>query len=116
MKPLKKFALLGLVAPLLFSLLSFTNAVAVEGKVVTIRSYETCKACMGGSPKIQIIEEGQSRVIELEKFNSQNPEQNKNLETLYNLIEQFVKAGYKVETSNSGVAANFMITTYILTK
>ena len=111
MKPLKKSILLSLVAPLLFSLLSFTNAVAEGGSLVTIKVYETCKIC-GGSAKIQVIEEGKSRFIELEKYDAKAPEQNKNAETIHNLLEQYYKAGYKIGGTNGAGA----LTTYILTK
>lgn len=104
------------IAPLLLMLLSFTNAIAGEGKVVTIRIYETSN---GGNiqPKIQIIEEGKSRQIELEKFAFKTPDQNKNLEKINNLLEDYIKSGYKIETSNSvELVTQFIVTTYILTK
>lgn len=115
MKTLKKFALLGLLAPLLFSLLSFTNAVAGEGKVVTIKIYESCKAC-GGIAKIQVVEDGKSRFIELELHKPNNPELNKNAETINNLLDQYYNVGYKIASSQSLGNDRGSLTTYILTK
>ncbi|MBK0403626.1 hypothetical protein I5M27_11565 [Adhaeribacter sp. BT258] len=116
MKLLKKSILLSLGAPLLFSLLSFTNAIAGEGKVVTIRVYETCKLCGSWSPKIQVVEDGNSRIIALEKFEPKQPELSKNLETINTVLEEYIKKDYKISAFTSEAAATFMITTYILTK
>lgn len=111
MYSMKKLLFLSFV-PLLFSLLSFTNAVASgEGALVTIKIYETCKVC-GGKPVIQVIEEGNTRFIELEWYNAQAPEKSKNAETIHNLLEQYYKAGYKIVSS----IGNGTITTHILTK
>lgn len=109
MKQLKKFALLGLVAPLLFLLLSFTNAVA-GNEIVTIRIYG-----IGFSdPRIVISSKEKSTEIKLEKFKD-NASNNKNMELLSNTLEQHYKVGFKIESSNAVfINGTGMITTYIL--
>src|SRR5688572_24742956 len=114
MKLLKKSILLSLVATLLFSLLSFTNAVAGEGKVVTIRVYEVPKGTTV-KPKIIIIEEGTSRIVELERYDKYNPGLDKNLETLNNLLEQYNKTGFKIENATAITmysSNDYVVTTY----
>jgi hypothetical protein len=98
--------------------MSFTNVVAEEGNVVTIRIYEAAKGSTLPT-RIIIVEDGKSRVIELEPYNWKAPEQNKNLETINGVLEQYKKAGFKIE---SGIAMPIVsnnsqtVITYILTK
>lgn len=116
MKALKKFGLLGLVAPLLFSFLFSLDVIAAgEGKVVTIRVLEIPKSTLTPS-RISIVEEGKIRNIDLLPFKWHSTEQDKNLETINNLIDQYLKAGFKIETSNAAYNGLTVISTYILTK
>ncbi|MFC5270983.1 hypothetical protein [Adhaeribacter terreus] len=110
MKALKKFALLGLVAPLLFSLLSFTNVGG--GEIVTIRMYG-----LGFSdPRIVVSSKEKSTEIQLERFKN-NAAENKNMELLSRTLEQHYKEGYKIETSDVAfINGTGLISTYILTK
>lgn len=111
MKLLKKFGLLFLVLPLLFSLVSFTNAIA-DNEIITIRVYD-----IGFSdPRIVISSKEKSTEIPLEKFKNKASE-NKNMEILARTLEQHYKEGYKLETSDAVfINGNGLITTYILTK
>jgi hypothetical protein len=117
MKSLKKFALLGLVAPLLFSLLSFTNA-AVEGKeIIIIKIYERG----ADEPRIVISTKEKSTRINLEKYKTYamiEPTEEKNMVTIINTLEQHYKEGYKIESTHSIYRENGgeIVTTYILTK
>src|SRR4051812_33240711 len=110
MNSLKKFALIGLVAPLLFSLLSFTNAVAGIGDLVTVRVHES----ISNDPKIIIASKGESKTINLEKGKTIVTDRNTTI--ISNTLEQYNKEGYKVETSNTIWLSGSLITTYILTK
>ncbi|MBK0403625.1 hypothetical protein I5M27_11560 [Adhaeribacter sp. BT258] len=108
MKLLKKSILLSLVAPLLFSLLSFTNAVG-GGEVVTIRVYEE-----GATGSIIIYSNGTTSKTKLDTSS-----RDKVVTTISQTLEQYLKAGFKVETSNSahtGSTNTGIMTTYILTK
>ena len=127
MKALKKFALLGLVAPLVFALLSF-NAIA-GNDIVIIRTYE-----FGGvDTKIVISAKEKSSEVALEKAKNNaaiDATNQRNMNTIAATLEQFYKEGYKIESTNSvaAVASYFLganggmvpgptlITTYILTK
>lgn len=115
MKLLKKSILLCLVAPLLFSLLSFTNVVGDDGILVTIKVFEVSKTNYGDKPKIIIVEGGKSREIELGK-GFFPPVLNKNAEILSELLSQYYKEGYKLGPSNVVTYDISTITTYILTK
>ncbi|MBK0403624.1 hypothetical protein I5M27_11555 [Adhaeribacter sp. BT258] len=110
MKTLKKFALLGLVAPLLFSLLSFTNAVAGEGSLVAIKVYEK-----SGKDRIAIYADEEVTEIKLEN-GSDNVSRDKNLATISKTIEQYLKEGYKIQATSSADFNGHIATTYILTK
>ena len=113
MKLLKKSILLSLVAPLLFSLLSFTNAVAGEGKIVAIRIYECTYGC---EAKIIISTNGEQKQVILEKTKGKV---DTNIDVITNTFEQYYREGYKIEASNSisSAGANlYSITTYILTQ
>ncbi|KAA9340098.1 hypothetical protein [Adhaeribacter soli] len=118
MKSLKKLALLGLVAPLLFSLLSFTNAVGGEGSVVTIKVYEAHKDFSKYKARILIAEGDMVKEISLVNgFDS--PESNKNLETISNLLNQYTKSGYTIGNITAvpiSMNNTYNVTTYILTK
>jgi hypothetical protein len=108
MKFLKKFALLGLVAPLLFSLLSFTNVVAGEGNVVTIRVVEPRLGY--GKPSVFISTSKETKNVDFD-----NAKVNL-IEVVTGQLEQYYKEGYKIETSNATGTDAGRITTYILTK
>ena len=116
MKPLKKSILLSLVAPLLFSLLSFKAFGSSEGKeLVIIRIQEAQAGGMGPGSHILVSEKGQIKVINLEKFGNVSSN-TKNLETISTLLSQYLKDGYDIKNSSSLTGAAMGITTYILTK
>src|SRR6478609_7891909 len=99
MKLLKKSILLSLVAPLLFSLLSFTSAVA-GNDIVIIRTYEFG----GADPKIIISAKEKSSEVPLEKAKNNaaiDATNQKNMNTVAATLEQFYKEGYKIESTNS---------------
>ena len=103
MKALKKFALLGLVAPLLLSVLTISKAVA-GSDILIIRVYES---------KMIIATKDKATEVPLDKSI------NRNLVILSQTLEDYYKEGYKLESSNAMYAATYgggTITTYILTK
>lgn len=114
MKLLKKYLLLSLVA----LLLSFTNATAEGGEVVIIKVQEACNGCSKKLAKMIITENSTTKEVELlTGFNS--PDTNKNSETISIALNQYIKAGYKIESSTSEVLEQphtVVRTTYILTK
>lgn len=112
MKLLKKTILLSLVAPLLFSLLSFTNVVS-DKEVLILRVYECSLGC---EPRIIISDGEKSTQIALEKDKASTLV-NKNTDTISKTLNQYYKEGYKIESSNSVIMpGGQMITSYILAK
>lgn len=128
MKLVNKSIILSLVAPLLFSLLSFTNAIA-GNDIVIIRTYEFG----GADPKIIISAKEKSSEVALEKAKNNaaiDATNQRNLNSIATTLEQFYKEGYKIESTNAvaAVSAYFLnanggmipgptlVTTYILTK
>jgi hypothetical protein len=111
MKLLKKSILLTLVAPLLFSLLSF-NALGSGNEVLIIRIYENVY-----DSRIVISSKDKTTKILLEREKNEEIE-NKNLEVVAKTLEQYFKEDYKMLTSNSVQNSNGgkQVTTYILTK
>ena len=106
MNLLKKFALLGFVAPLLFTLLSFTQAPGKD--VVTIRIYEIVSM----KDRVEIYANGKLTERSLEKGTNVT-------EITSKTLEQYFNEGYRIETSNAvfaQVSGGGTITTYILTK
>ena len=111
MKFLKKFALLGLLAPLLFSLLSFTTE-GGDKEVLIIRVYENSY-----HPRITITSKDKTTLVELEKEKNEGAK-DKNLEVATRTLERYLSEGYRMESSNSVINSNNNLhtTTYILTK
>ena len=104
MKRLKKNILLSLVAPLLFSLLSFSNAVA--GDVITVRVHEK----QYGKHKIEVYANDKVSEMLIEKDTHI-------IEAISKTLEKYCNEGYKIEASNAIMHAGaVLVTTYILTK
>lgn len=94
-----------------FALLSFTPS--TDENIVVIRMYEGCKTCSGSVSKI-VVQENETKVIELEKYNVKSPENNDNLQKIRTVIKQYINNGYKIESSVSVASQYQEITTYIL--
>jgi hypothetical protein len=98
-------------AILIFSLLSFTSN--LDKNIVIIRLYEACKGCPASVSKI-IVQDTDTKVIELEKYEVKSPESNDNLKKFRNVVKQYTDNGYIIESSVSVASTNQEITTYIL--
>jgi hypothetical protein len=111
MKSLKKLALSGLIAPLLFSLLSFKNLAIDGGEVLVVKIYEG----LISDPRITISTKDKTVTVNLEAGRGK-ASLDKSAEIIASTMEQYVKEGFKVEVSSSMDLGTNKITTYILTK
>lgn len=115
MKALKKFALVGLVFPLLFLLSPLAAQGKIAEKEIVIIRLQEAEIESGGASHILISEKGKIREIKLEKFGRVTTN-TKNLEVISNLLNEYLQNGFKIESTSGISGVGIGLTTYILTK